>query len=78
MLQRSLQSGFRYINIISDGDSSTIIAIKSLNNNTGPYGAEHQIVKEECVNHVSKRLGTGLRNLLKQTAVEVIGGKRKR
>jgi hypothetical protein len=30
-----------------------------------PYGDDIQIVKEECVNHVAKRLSTALRNLKK-------------
>ena len=29
-----------------------------------PYGAEVVIDKEECINHVSKRLGTEMRNLV--------------
>lgn len=73
---RSLSHGMRYINFISDGDSSSFLAVKALNDNDGPYGRDLQ-VKEECVNHVAKRLGTGLRNI-KQTAFQAVQGGAKR
>jgi hypothetical protein len=34
------------------------------NSTTQPYGPAFTIEKEECVNHVSKRLGTALRNVV--------------
>jgi hypothetical protein len=42
------------------------------------YGADHPIEKEECINHVSKRLGTAPRNLVKDTRKSdkvTLGGK---
>lgn len=68
--KRSLQHNMRYINFVGDGDSSAYNAVKE----SGVYG-EKQIEKWECVNHVAKRLGTGLRNLCKQTVIKVGKGK---
>ncbi len=50
----------RYTTMLSDGDSKSFDAVSKSNN----YGPEHPINKEECVNHVSKRMGTALNNLL--------------
>ena len=58
---RSIEKyNFRYATILSDGDSKAFDAVTSLN----PYGTGVQIQKEDCVNHVSKRMGTALRNLV--------------
>ncbi|GFU82908.1 uncharacterized protein TNCV_3514861 [Trichonephila clavipes] len=48
----------RYVSILSDGDAKTYQHLSSLN----VYGSCIKIAKEECINHVAKRLGTGLRN----------------
>jgi hypothetical protein len=57
--KRSLNAcGMRYVNILSDGDAKTYQHVVSLN----VYGSSIKILKEECLNHVAKRLGTGLRN----------------
>lgn len=48
----------RYVKFIGDGDSSAYLAVKKLN----PYG-NVPVQKEECINHVRKRLGTRLRKL---------------
>nr|KAI8744078.1 hypothetical protein BgiMline_021075 [Biomphalaria glabrata] len=50
---------FRYTKMVGDGDSKTFQLLNSLK----PYGQDVLIVKEECVNHVSKRLCTALRNV---------------
>ena len=61
MLSRSIEKhNFRYATILSDGDSKAFDAVTSLN----PYGTGMQIQKEDCVNHVTKRMGTTLRNLV--------------
>ena len=60
--KRSKQIGFRYTTVLSDGDSKTFIHLQQMN----VYGSEFSITKEECVNHIAKRLGTGLRNLVKE------------
>ncbi|XP_070176739.1 uncharacterized protein [Littorina saxatilis] len=44
----------RYTTLLSDGDSKTFTEL----NDIKPYGEDIHIDKEECVNHVSKRLGT--------------------
>ena len=53
---RSVESNIRYTTFIGDGDSSAFKAVTSLNNGNGPYVAP--VAKEECINHVSKRMGT--------------------
>lgn len=70
---RSVDYKFRYSTIISDGDSKVFSHLQSLN----VYGSEFELKKEECVNHVSKRLGTALRNQLKISKARKItlGGK---
>ncbi|KAJ4427104.1 hypothetical protein ANN_24719 [Periplaneta americana] len=56
--QRSECYGFRYKTLLSDGDAKTLLKL----NEVKPYGQGFTIVKEECVNHVGKRLGTALHN----------------
>lgn len=76
---RSLQHNMRYTNFIGDGDSAAYKAVVSCNDGEGPYGREHPVVKSECINHVAKRLGYGLRNLRKETQlVETKGGKQRK
>lgn len=58
----------RYITNIGDG-AFAHNAVTSMNNEEGPY-QDIKVTKEECVNHVSKRLGTSLRKL-KAEEVEV-------
>lgn len=48
---RTKSYGFRFTDMLSDGDAKTYNHLQSLN----VYGAEVEIVKEECVNHVGKR-----------------------
>ncbi|KAK3911398.1 Autophagy-related protein 11 [Frankliniella fusca] len=52
----------RYTSVLSDGDATTI----AHPNEIKTYGDDMIIIKEECVNHVGKRLGTALRNLVKE------------
>lgn len=56
---RSEKQGFRYTTLVSDGDSKTFSHLTGLN----PY-PDYEIEKVECVNHVEKRLGTGLRKIV--------------
>ncbi|KAK3765279.1 hypothetical protein RRG08_062839 [Elysia crispata] len=56
---RSLGRGLRYTTLVADGDCKTFNELQELR----PYG-DTSICKEECTNHVSKRLGTNLRNLV--------------
>ena len=73
--QRSVEKHkFRYTTILSDGDSKSFLALAESN----MYG-DIAIHKEECVNHVSKRMGTALRNLIDdcKSRKESISGKGK-
>ncbi|GFW76304.1 uncharacterized protein TNCV_1580831 [Trichonephila clavipes] len=73
--QRSIKEcNMRYTCILSDGDSKTFQHLMSLN----IYGKGKPIKKEECINHISKRLGTGLRSKIKEWRSKgvCIGGKK--
>ncbi|XP_075554628.1 uncharacterized protein LOC142587468 [Dermacentor variabilis] len=58
-----------YTTIVSDGDSATYSALAKEN----VYGLV-PVVKEECLNHVQKRMGAALRNLV-QKSDKALGGK---
>lgn len=70
--RRSEELGFRYTVLVSDGDAKTHLHLQSQK----IYGVIN-IEKHECVNHVAKRLGTGLRNIVKEwrTKGVTLGGK---
>jgi len=58
---RSVQSrGLQYIPFIGNGDSKAHSAVCK----TNPYGPAEFIPKEECIAHITKWMGTGLRALL--------------
>ena len=69
---RSLNRGFRYTTMLSDGDAKTFNHLTSLQ----VYG-DVVIQKEECINHVAKRLGTALRKVAAsgKKAGVTLGGK---
>lgn len=71
--KRSLDYGFRYTTLVGDGDSKVFRHLKDLN----VYGNNIGLEKEECINHVSKRLGTALKNLVKECKAKkvTLGGK---
>ena len=50
----------RYRPFIGDGDCASFSMIEK----EMPYGPLVDIKKSECVNHITKRMGTGLRQLL--------------
>ncbi|GFU95756.1 uncharacterized protein TNCV_4889451 [Trichonephila clavipes] len=52
----------RYTTVLCNGDAKTHQHL----NEKKVYGDDVVIVKEECVNHVAKRLGTALRNKVKE------------
>ena len=59
---RSMEKhNFRYTTVLSDGDSRTYKRLCDLDVYDGI-----PITKEECVNHVGKRMSTALRNLTKE------------
>ncbi|GFS56390.1 uncharacterized protein TNCV_4388621 [Trichonephila clavipes] len=70
---RSKACGFRHTTLLSDGDAKTHKFLNSLK----IYGPDIDILKEECINHVSKRLGTSLRYLVKDGRAKgmTLGGK---
>ena len=53
---------YRYSPFIGDGDSSSYNRV----DNERPYGASCFVEKHECVNHVTKRMGTNLRSLVRE------------
>ena len=68
---RSLEKhNMRYTVLLSDGDNKTLA---SINDNLKPYG-DTKVEKLDCVNHVHKRMGKGLRELLKSNA-KITGGR---
>ncbi|GFW70116.1 uncharacterized protein TNCV_2215681 [Trichonephila clavipes] len=60
--KRSEDNGFQYTPLLSDGDAKTYQYL----NTKEVYGTEIKIKKDECINHVSKRLGTSLRKAIKE------------
>ena len=61
---RSKNYNFRYVTFVGDGDSASYKAVTEMNNGEGPYADDDiPVVKEECINHVHKRMGTRLRRL---------------
>jgi len=60
----------QYVNVLCDGDNKTLSVLNELK----PYGENVQIEKLDCINHVHKRLGTDLRNLVK-SSTQIKGGK---
>ncbi|KAK8372125.1 hypothetical protein O3P69_011014 [Scylla paramamosain] len=65
---RSLSHKLRYITFVGDGDSSAFTAVTQLNNGKGPY-ENVEVKKEECINHVCKRMGTRLRKMKQDVSV---------
>ncbi|GFT39834.1 uncharacterized protein TNCV_4869821 [Trichonephila clavipes] len=66
--ERSETIDFRYTTLLSDGDCKSFLELKKRN----VFGSETQIKKEECINHVSKRLGTTLRQTVKDWRVKSV------
>lgn len=75
---RTTDYKMRFTTFVGDGDSSSYNNICRLNEGRGPY--EVPALKEECVNHVGKRMGTRLRKIKKEAYEEVTtkGGKKRR
>lgn len=68
MFQRSTEKQVHYRNYIGDGDSKTYTGVL----NSKPYGENYVINKKECVGHVQKRMGTRLRELVKNTVEDTV------
>ncbi|GFU38536.1 uncharacterized protein TNCV_3399681 [Trichonephila clavipes] len=76
MWRRSISDcQMRFVSMLSDGDSKTF---QFLSDNK-IYGSYIKIEKEECLNHIAKRLGTSLRNKVKEWKVKkvTLGGRKK-
>lgn len=67
MFPRSVRNKLKYTTFVGDGDSIAYKSVCQLQGGAGPYGEEHGVTKEECVNHVHKWMGTTLRKLVKKT-----------
>ena len=61
----------RYTGFVGDGDSATYKQLCDLN----PYGNAHPIVKEECINHIQKRMYTGLKKEIDESKTAADGVK---
>lgn len=53
------QNRMRYEVLVGDRNAVTFAALQEMNDDTGPY--DIPIINENCVDHVGRRLGTGLR-----------------
>ncbi|GFV29574.1 uncharacterized protein TNCV_329401 [Trichonephila clavipes] len=64
----------RFVSMLRDGDSKTF---KFLSENK-INGSDIKIEKEECLNHIAKRLGTSLRSKVKEWEVKkvTLGGRK--
>ena len=63
----------RYITLLSDGDAKTLTELKRIK----PYFEDVLLEKEECINHISRRLGSALRNVVtdcRKRGVKLGGG----
>lgn len=65
---------FRYVSVLSDGDCKTYSHLQKL----AVYGPDISIAKEECLNHIAKRLKTGLKNIVTEWRVKgvTLGGRK--
>ncbi|GFS64115.1 uncharacterized protein TNCV_3944891 [Trichonephila clavipes] len=59
----------RFVSMLSDDDSKTFQFLSDYK----IYGSDTKIEKEECLNHIAKRLGTSLRNKMKEWKVKPQG-----
>ena len=60
-------NGLMYTGMLGDGDSKAYQAVVEVE----PYGPDVEIIREECVNHAHKRMGTAL---LKLSREKKLGG----
>ena len=67
MWKRSIEkNGMRYTTMLCDGDSKSFDAVTEAK----VYGPDVEIEKEDCVSHISKWLGTALRNLASESKAQ--------
>lgn len=65
--------GVRYTKYIGDGDTATFTKISEMK----PYGADVDIIKEECVGHVQKRMYSRLMNLKSRIKSKILSDGKK-
>lgn len=72
--KRSVDYGLRYTTLLADGDAKTFSHLKLLN----IYGDGVTLEKEECINHVGKRMYTALDKLVSTEKKQgiTLGGKK--
>jgi len=72
-LRSGEQSNMRYKTMVADGDTGTHARLRELNEE----GKLYPVDKEECINHVAKRMTNGLRAVLDECKAKGIklGGK---
>ncbi|KAJ4445343.1 hypothetical protein ANN_07148 [Periplaneta americana] len=72
--ERSKSYGLRYTTMLSDGDAKTFSHLQQ----SKVYGDNVDLVKEECINYIHKRMGTALRNLVsdEKKRSSTIGGRK--
>ncbi|GFS62882.1 uncharacterized protein TNCV_2276031 [Trichonephila clavipes] len=69
MWRRSISDcQMRFVSMLSDGDSKTF---QFLSDNK-IYGSDIKIKREECLNHIAKKIGTSLRNKVKEWKVKKV------
>ncbi|KAE8739199.1 hypothetical protein FOCC_FOCC015305 [Frankliniella occidentalis] len=71
--KRSIQeANMRHTKFVSDGDAKSLPALLKAK----PYGDDIIISKDECVNHIGKRMGTALRKVVHDSSKkkETLGG----
>ena len=65
--KRSVKNfGLKYTTMLRDGDSKSFDAIADAE----IYGKDKTIIKEDCINHISKRMGTPFRKLVETTKAQ--------
>ena len=72
LFKRSLDYKLRYKHFVSDGDSSTLASLMK----EKPYGEDCEIVKEDCIGHMQKRMGSALRRLVEYKGKFLSGSKK--
>ena len=60
LFKNSLDYKLRYKHFVSDEDSSTLASLMK----EKPYGEDCEIVKEDCIGHIQKRMGSALHRLV--------------
>ena len=65
------KNNLRYTTFVGDGDGASFGRVASLK----PYGSapEAQVVKEDCIGHIQKRMGTRLREVENMEGEETVG-----